>query len=304
MGRLDGDGRQLLLDADVLIGREPGAALWFEDESVSWRHASVRWTGRVWELQDLGSLNGTFVDSQRVAAGQRVALRIGAELRFGDSPEIWRLMDASPPSASLVDLETGERTFASAGLIAVPNPDEPEVSMYRSPDGRWLAERSDSVWEPKPLEVITVGARQFRFEPGSVISATSASRLDQLTPATMALEFVVARGEDHVDLTIVHPSRRIPLRPRAHTYLLLTLARLRIRDQGETGLPATSHGWVYQEDLVKMLATSPTQVGVDIFRARRQFAENGIVNAPQIVERRTTSHEIRIGVEALTIQVA
>jgi len=302
MGRLDGDGRQLLLDADVLIGREPDASLQFEDESVSWRHASVRWTGRVWELQDLGSLNGTYVDSERVSAGQRVPLRIGAELRFGDCEEIWRLTDAAPPSASVVDVMTGERTFARGGLIALPSADEPQISMYQRPDGRWIAERSDAVWEPKALEVIGVGARQFRFEPGSVVSATAASRVDQLTPATMALEFQVARGEDQVDLTIVHSSRRIPLRPRAHTYLLLTLARLRVRDQAESALPETSHGWVYQEELVKMLASSPTQVGVDVYRARRQFAESGVVNAPQIIERRATSHEVRIGVASLSIR--
>jgi hypothetical protein len=304
MGRLDGDGRQLLLEADVLIGREPDAALQFQHESVSWRHASVRWTGRVWELQDLGSLNGTYVDTERVAPGQRVPLKIGAELRFGDSPEIWRLTDAAPPSASIVDLETGERMFARSGLIAIPSADDPEISMYQRPDGRWVAERADSVWEPKALEVIVVGSRQFRFEPGAMVSATAASRVDQLTPGSMALEFVVARGEDQVDLTIVHHARRIPLRPRAHTYLLLTLARLRVRDQGEAELPETSHGWVYQEELVTMLASSQTQVGVDIYRARRQFAESGVVNAPQIIERRMTSHEVRIGVASLSISTA
>jgi len=42
---------------------------------------------------------------------------------------------------------------------------------------------------------------------------------------------------------------------------------------------------------------------VDIFRARKQFSEAGVIDAAQIVERRPTTHELRIGVPRLTITV-
>lgn len=298
------DGARCFLGADHLIGREPSAPLRLDDVSVSWRHASLRWTGLAWELQDLGSRNGTFVDGERILPGSRVLLRLGSRLRFGSQAGEWHLVDADPPLPSAWDVETGERIFAEDGLIALPNAEEPEVSIYCQADGSWVAERAALVWEPKPLEVVAIGPRQFRFEPGGAVHETWSSRVDQLTPATIALEFVVSRNEEQVDLTVVHPARRIALRPRAHGYMLLTLARLRAEDQRDSSIPATSQGWVHQEQLVKMLATSPPQLAVDIFRARKQFSEAGIADAAQIVERRPTSHELRIGVANLAIDVA
>ena len=101
MGALhNGLGASCALWADHLIGRAPDAALRVEHPSVSWRHASLRWTGVAWELQDLGSLTGTFLDTTRVEAGGRRMLRIGSRLRFGDCDEEWVLIDADPSSGS------------------------------------------------------------------------------------------------------------------------------------------------------------------------------------------------------------
>src|SRR3954463_5579864 len=108
MGLLDSRGRRYVLGADQLIGREPGASIRLDDDSVSWRHASLRWTGQAWELQDLGSRNGTFLDGHRIAPGARALLRMGSQLRFGDAKELWRVVDVEPPLTSLVDIETGE----------------------------------------------------------------------------------------------------------------------------------------------------------------------------------------------------
>jgi hypothetical protein len=304
MGALESDqGKRSILGADNLVGREPSASLCLDEQSVSWRHASVRWTGRIWELQDLASMNGTSLDGERIATGARVPLRLGCRVRFGDGPE-WTLVDAEGPVASALDLDTGERLFASDGLLALPSGDQPLVSIYRRADGSWVGERPDATWEPHAMEIVTVEGHRFRFEPDSPVHATSASRIEQPTTATMALEFIVSRNEEHVDITIVHRDQRIALRPRAHGYLLLTLARLRAKDQTAGGLPEKSQGWVEQERLARMLATGPTQLAVDIYRARRQFGEAGVADAVQIVERRPTSHELRIGVPALSIAVA
>ena len=301
MGVLESRTQRCFLTADHLIGREPLAALRLSDDSVSWRHASLRWTGQLWELQDLGSSNGTFLEGTRVAPGVRAPLRAGCRLRFGNGQEIWRLSDAGPPTTSLVDLATGERIFVSDDLIALPAGETPELFLSRQANGEWIAELADKAWEPQPLEVLAVAGRQFRFEPSSAISVTVAGRSDLVTPATLALEFSVTRDEEYVELVMCHGDRRHPLRPRAHTYLLLTLARLRIRDQADQALAAAGQGWVYQDKLVKMLATSEMQLAVDIYRARKQFSEAGVLDAAQIVERRATTHELRLGV--LTLEV-
>ena len=303
MGCLEGGEKQCVLAADQVIGREPGAALRLNDESVSWRHASLRWTGQAWELQDLGSLNGTFVDGHRIATGARVLLRMGCQLRFGEAEELWRLVDAEPPITSLVDVTTGERIFAFDELLAVPQSGEPELFISKQADGAWIAEFGERVWEPQASEVLTIGTRQYRFEPEAPVYATTTGRSQQLTPAQMALQFLVSRNEEHVEVKILHGERSIDLRPRAHSYVLLTLARLRVQDQGNDSLQPTSQGWVYQDKLLKMLATTPTQLAVDIYRARKQFSEAGVVEAAQIIERRGTTHELRIGVPKLAITV-
>jgi hypothetical protein len=85
--------------------------------------------------------------------------------------------------------------------------------------------------------------------------------------------------------------------------LLLTLARLRVQDHAIPEQPVTSHGWVEQSRLLKMLATSLAQLTLDIYRARRQFSDAGVVDSAQLVERRTSSRELRIGVEQLSVNV-
>jgi len=304
MGCLESGEKRCLLGADQVIGREPGAALRLDDDSVSWRHASVRWTGQAWELQDLGSRNGTFLDGHRIAAGARALLRMGCQLRFGDADELWRVVDVDPPGTALVDLATGERIFAVDELLAMPEWGEPELFISKQANGFWIAEFGARVWEPQASEVLSIGARQYRFEPGAPVYATTTGRGQRLTPSQMALQFLVSRNEEHVEVKIVHGERSIELRPRAHSYVLLTLARLRVQDQGDQAIDPSSQGWVYQDRLLKMLATTPTQLAVDIYRARKQFSEAGVDEAAQVVERRATTHELRIGVPNLAITVA
>jgi len=303
VGALESEqGEQCVLWADHLVGRSPDSALRLSSAAVSWRHASLRWTGRAWELQDLGSLNGTFVNGARVDAGARVTLRIGVRLRFGDEAREWTVVDLDPPEAVATALDDGARITAQDGLIALPSSEAPDVTLHRRADGVWVAEAPDRVWEPQRDEVVYAAGRGFRFEPGSAVHGTSHNLQSRLTPRAIGLEFSVSRNEEQVDVCIVHGTQRIHLRPRAHSYLLLVLARTRVRDQADATLLATSHGWIEQTQLARMLATSLSQLALDIYRARRQFADAGVVDSAQIVERRAGSRELRIGVAQLSIQ--
>lgn len=74
-------GARYLLDTDVTtVGRHPEADIFFDDVTVSRRHAEITRTGSVFELVDQRSLNGTYVNGERV---DRAALANGAELRIG-----------------------------------------------------------------------------------------------------------------------------------------------------------------------------------------------------------------------------
>ena len=74
-------GARFLLDQDSTIaGRHPDADIFLDDVTVSRRHAEFSRTGTRFELRDLGSLNGTYHDGERV---DHVALRDGAEVQVG-----------------------------------------------------------------------------------------------------------------------------------------------------------------------------------------------------------------------------
>lgn len=303
MGALESEaGTYCVLWADILVGRAPESGLRLEHESVSWRHASLRWNGSAWELQDLGSLNGTFVDGRRIDAGKRVLLRTGDRVRFGEENPQWLVVDADPPEAVAVAVDDGQRVVPEGGLIALPDAENPEVSIYRNAEGTWIAEGPDGAWHPERDEIVVAGGRAFRFEPGGMVHATTGPRPARMTPLSIALEFTVSRNEEQVDIEIVHASQRVPLRARAHSYLLLTLARARMVDKEQPDLPVSSQGWVDQSRLLKMLATTPAQLALDIYRARRQFDGAGVLDSAQVIERRAQSRELRIGVERLSVK--
>ncbi len=74
-------GARYLLDTDVTtVGRHPEADIFFDDVTVSRRHAEITRTGSVFELIDQRSLNGTYVNGERV---DRATLTDGAEVRVG-----------------------------------------------------------------------------------------------------------------------------------------------------------------------------------------------------------------------------
>ncbi len=74
-------GARYLLDTDVTtIGRHPEADIFFDDVTVSRRHAEITRTGTAFEIVDQRSLNGTYVNGERV---DRSALANGYELRIG-----------------------------------------------------------------------------------------------------------------------------------------------------------------------------------------------------------------------------
>lgn len=65
-------GREIDLDQEVVLGRE-GVAFTIDDSELSRRHAAVRPVSGGYEVEDLGSLNGTYVNGKKIEGATRIA---------------------------------------------------------------------------------------------------------------------------------------------------------------------------------------------------------------------------------------
>ena len=74
------EGTSLGLDAIATIGRDVNNAIVVEDQFVSAEHSILTFRGRAWYVEDLGSTNGTFVNSAPIEGV--------APLGFGDVIQI------------------------------------------------------------------------------------------------------------------------------------------------------------------------------------------------------------------------
>jgi pSer/pThr/pTyr-binding forkhead associated (FHA) protein len=74
-------GSTFVLDAEsTTLGRHPDSDIFLDDVTVSRRHAAIRRTADGYEVSDVGSLNGTYVDRERV---ETTKLRDMHELQVG-----------------------------------------------------------------------------------------------------------------------------------------------------------------------------------------------------------------------------
>ena len=75
-------GARFLLDTDVVtVGRHPDSDIFLDDISVSRRHATFTRTPNGYVISDLGSLNGSYVNRDRIDSD--VILSGGDEVQIG-----------------------------------------------------------------------------------------------------------------------------------------------------------------------------------------------------------------------------
>jgi pSer/pThr/pTyr-binding forkhead associated (FHA) protein len=114
-------GRRIDLEGELVIGRE-GATLTIEDSELSRRHAAVRPVADGYEVEDLGSLNGTYVNGRRIDGPTRLtggdAIKLGQttlELEAAGAPAT--VVSATPIAPSPVAAPAPSEPF---GTYAVP----------------------------------------------------------------------------------------------------------------------------------------------------------------------------------------
>jgi pSer/pThr/pTyr-binding forkhead associated (FHA) protein len=74
-------GSRFSLDkGDILLGRDPASDIFLNDITVSRRHARIQIKGNKAFLEDLGSLNGTYLNGVRI---EKASLKNGDEIQVG-----------------------------------------------------------------------------------------------------------------------------------------------------------------------------------------------------------------------------
>ncbi len=105
----------------VTLGRAstpPQADRTFDEPRMSRLHARLTHGASSWQLVELGSRNGTYVDGRALRASQEVALTDGAVLRLGDLVAVFR---EAPPGTFDVPTSDEQVSFpgVSPGALAV-----------------------------------------------------------------------------------------------------------------------------------------------------------------------------------------
>ncbi len=290
-----GTGRSHPLPARCVVGRAPACDLVLTEKTVSGQHAVVQWTGTEWEVRDLGSRNGTYVDDMKLTAGEARPLGLGVRLRFGRAGPDWALSDASGPALMAIHVESGETRQAEGGYLALPDPQQADLCVYQSTQGAWIVEQAG---EPSPLEdravLATDDGARWRIHLPTALAGTQQDTAGIVLVAGLRLRFFVTRDEEHVELVALAGERRLDLQARAHHYPLLVLARQRLTDRA-AGVPEGEEGWLRQDELTRMLRMDDNHLNICIHRARTQLGKLGVHDAAALVERRSGSRQLRLG---------
>ncbi|WP_065958238.1 FHA domain-containing protein [Streptomyces sparsogenes] len=116
------------------IGRDPQGDMVLDDARVSWRHATVRWGGRSWIIEDHGSTNGTYVQGRRI---QQMEIGPGSTVHLGNASDGPRLALSGSAAG------TGAAPGVGAGAYSAPSamgaaPQAPhQQPPYQQPAPAW-----------------------------------------------------------------------------------------------------------------------------------------------------------------------
>jgi pSer/pThr/pTyr-binding forkhead associated (FHA) protein len=288
------------LGADTTVGRGAENALVLDGRTASRNHAAIRFEAGQWTIRDLNSANGTWVGGTPIGLDE-VVVKKGALVRFGVSGD-WLLVDDGPPEPCARERETGERIRGEDGVLLLQEEGDRVATVVPDDTTGWQLTQNGIGRSVVDQEEIEIGSTPFVLElpPGGPARITPRTSRDGCVLAQTSVVFHVSRDEEDVAITVASPQWKKKIPHRAANYLLLQLARLRIEEAGR-GLSPGEAGWMFVEDVCNALKLDVTHVNVNVFRARKAFADLGVADAADLVQRRGGQRSLRIGVADLTI---
>lgn len=198
-----------LLSRTTTIGRDPMADVVIVDPEVSRQHVRLFLTDDGYQIQDLGSTNGTFINGQRLAGDKRL-LQPGQEILLGSSVTLLYL--ESPGSTSALDempladdAPEPAQPQASPEQLAVTGelPEEPPPPPTVQPPPVSPLAESDSLTADSPTDHDAQYAADIPPDPDIAAKPDDEAEQDEL-----AAEIPALAGAPAVSSTIDEPAAR------------------------------------------------------------------------------------------------
>ncbi|MCI0398652.1 MAG: FHA domain-containing protein [Chloroflexi bacterium] len=131
----------ILIEFPVVVGRASSADVAIADQRISREHARLSYVNGHYQIEDLGSSNGTFVNDVRLDTrqplqdGDRISLGLVLRFRFKIDAKA-QLVEADPPPTIVFDLK-GLETIAGAPVVPGYEPGQPRPPQLTviMPDG-------------------------------------------------------------------------------------------------------------------------------------------------------------------------
>ena len=298
------DGHCVSLGPRAIVGRELDSQLRLSDGTVGGKHALISYDPfRKWEILDLASKNGTYVDGVPLSH-PAVPLREKVFLRFGGSPDVWEVIDLSPPGPAAYCQETGQLRAGTSELIL---PDDAvratriawdgsawqlvfltsgEHQMVQDQEEIQIEDQSWQLLLPDAMESDTYRVRRLVPEEGLKLTLTVSS-----APDVTVLEVGLASGGQMVSLSV-----------QKHTALLLALVQARLAD-AEAGEQEDEQGWVRTETLCERMCMQPHLLPTWLHRARKQLTNTGLCQGDELIKDRGHRPRRELALKGCTVEI-
>ncbi len=157
----------------MTIGRQAGAYLLIDNDSVSRRHAEISFANKQYMLRDLGSSNGTFVNETRLEADSVYILKPNDQIRFGKVKFTFHVQGFSQAESA----KTLLRSEALAGTTTLHglttgffDPDERDKSSPNTPSGQSVLNADGSLLLPGATQALPAHiVATFKEDPALIV---------------------------------------------------------------------------------------------------------------------------------------
>jgi hypothetical protein len=213
----------------------------------------------------------------------------------------WVLINDNGPKSMLVPIKSAEPALELEGVVVLPNEKKPEMTLYQEENGEWLCENNSGITPLESGSKISTANNSWYFINADTLDETKkADQNNHKINAKIKINFTVSRNEEHVSLGILFEDEPIDLGERTHHYLLLVLARKRLKDV-QLGIDKNEQGWLDKNLLCQQVGFDENHLNIQIYRFRKQLiqARPAAMQLLQIIERRRG--ELRFGLESVEI---